>query len=36
MHELRARKITLNYDLEELEHDLETVNTLAGRAGDEE
>jgi predicted HTH domain antitoxin len=35
MRELRARRITLNYDLEELEHDLEAVNTLAGRAGNE-
>lgn len=34
MYEPRTRRIPLNYDLEELEHDLEAVNILARRAGE--
>ena len=34
MYELRTRKIPLNYDLEELERDLEVANDLARRVGD--
>ncbi len=31
LYELRARRIPLNYDLEELGDDLEVVNELLGR-----
>lgn len=30
MYELRVRRIPLNYDAEDLEHDLEVVNSLRG------